>query len=460
MWQGIEMRIALQDNWTKQCHGVNASSQIWGIIRFGEQTDDMKNSLMSELHGRSDIQWSAGSNWCLVCEKGGLDNNSLASCSEGGLHAVIAGKAWPLSDKGKKDAELVADLYREHRDGLINQGDGQFCAVIIDEKNSRAVLTVNWPGGFHRLYYCTDGHSLCFATRLDLLVHRCGWQAKMNEQAVVDLFRFGGLASELSLLEGVHRVVPGLAAVFEEGRVAQRSVYEFPLCEDHDPSDTTEIVRLHREAVQKRISGHNDVGLFLSGGLDTSMNVAMAAELSSKPVRTFCVVFDDDEFDESPFARLVATRYNTRHSELRLDIDNCLDRLPEMVWAMQEPNINYSYVPTLYMLEAINEHVDVIIGGDGPDHFLGRTYPYVAWYDLLRRIPFARNTATLGTRVNGNGAKVRHSFWQYARRKRLGQKLWRSLACVSNPCGSGLLNSFCGDLWGGLAPNDLVKLVE
>lgn len=456
------MPIRIQDGWTSRLNISDGSPQFWGIAGFNRQTADMRGLLTVELRDRPDVEWIAGDNWCLVYEKreGSHNSNSLISHNEGALHVAVSGKAWPLNDEVKSDAQLVAGLYQLHKDGVINHCDGQFAAVIIDEKKSRVILTVNWPGGFHRLYYCTDEHSICFATRLDLLVHRCGWRAKVNEQAVIDLFRFGGLVSEITLLEGVNRVLPGYAVVFDNGHDAQLPVYVYPHHEDHDPSDTTEIVHLHRTAVQKRISGHSDFGLFLSGGLDSGLNTAIAAELSSKPIKTFNVAYDTDKFDESPFARLVAQKYNTHHFELRLDIAGCLDRLPEMIWAMQEPISDYSYIPTFYVAEAIKKHVDVAIGGDGPDHFLGRNYQFAAWYDLLRRIPFALNAATWSVKVNENDEKIRHVFWRHARRKRLGRQLWLSLACVNNPCGSGILNCFSNVLWGELAPNDFLRLLS
>jgi asparagine synthase (glutamine-hydrolysing) len=237
-------------------------------------------------------------------------------------------------------------------------------------------------------------------------------------------------------------------------------VYRYPLDEDNEPPDTAKLARLHRAAIQRRISGCDGFGLFLSGGLDSSLNVAVAAELSVKRVKTFSATFDVAEFDESSDARLVATKYNTEHFELRLDTAGCLDRLPEMVWAMQEPIIDYSYIPTFYVAEAIKKQVDVAIGGDGPDQFLGEHYAYAAWYDLLTRIPFALSAAAWSVRVNKSGANVRHGFWQYVRRKRLGRQIWQSLACAGAPCGSGVLNSFCSRLWGDLPPNDLVRLLS
>ena len=454
------MVIKIQDKWTSRLNSTNDTQQFWGIVALDPQSTDMRKLLAGDLRGLSDVEFAAGNNWCLVCEKGERSDISLASFNESGLHIAVAGKVWSLIDKEKKkDVQLIAELYRLKGDGVINYCDGQFAAVIADEKNSRTVLTVNWPGGFHKLYYCTDGHTLAFATRIDLLIHRCGWLAKVNEQAVVDLLRFGGLVNEKSLLEGVHRVLPGYAVVFENGHVAQHLVYEYPSQENNDPLDTSEMVRLHREAIKKRISDYDDFGLFLSGGLDSGMNVAAAAELSSKPVKTFNVAFDANEFDESLYARLVATKYNSEHHELRLNTAGCLDRLPEMVWAMQEPISDYSYIPTFYVAEAIKKHVDVAIGGDGPDHFLGRNYQYAAWYDLLRQIPFALSVATWSVKVNEHDGKIRHVFWRHARRKRLGRQLWQPLACVSDPCGSGMLDDFCNVLWGDLPPNDLVSLL-
>jgi asparagine synthase (glutamine-hydrolysing) len=433
---------------------------MWGVARFDGQTDGLKKTLADRLQERADVEWAAGDDWCLVWEGCKGTAHALASFSRNGLHVAAAGNAWPLGSGSERDAHLVASLYQTVGNAVINECDGQFAAAIVDEKNGRTILTVNWPGGFHSLYYGTDGQSLCFSTRLDLLVRRCGWPAKVNEQAVVDLLRFGGLVGEPTMLEGVHRVIPGSVVVFQEGRTVQQMVYQQVLTEDHAALDTTQLAALHREAVQRRISGQDGFGLFLSGGLDSGLNVAAAAELSSRPVKTFSAAFDAAEFDESPYARLIAAKYKTEHTEVRLGTAECLDRLPDMVWAMQEPIIDYSYVPTFYVAEAIKQHVDVAIGGDGPDHFLGRNYQYAAWYDLLSRIPFGRDVATWLVQANRRGARVRCGLWRYARRHRLGRQLWQSFACTAVPCGSGMLGSFCNDLWGDLPPHDVVRLLS
>ena len=363
------------DNRLRAHHYISSHSQIWGIVDFDQECDGMKNSFIDAMLGRSNGQWVAGNNFCLVCEKEQeSEDMSLYSCDNNTLHVAVIGKAWSMDHGKKVDARLVGSLYKSYNKGFINQRDGQFAAAIVDEKNHSVVLSVNWPGGFHPLYYCVHRRSLYFSTRIDFLVHNSGLQPTVNEQAVVDLLRFGGLVSEATLLDNVYRVIPGFTVVFKEGRVVQYPVYEYPPREDIDPYDATEMVRLHREAVERRISSRDDVGFFLSGGLDSSMNVAAAAEMSPKPIKTFTVAYDDRAFDESLFANLMVSKYSTDHCELRLDTANCLDRLPEMVWAMQNPISDYSYVPTFYIAEAIKRHVSLAIGGDGPDHLLGRAH--------------------------------------------------------------------------------------
>jgi asparagine synthase (glutamine-hydrolysing) len=455
------MLLKTKDNWFRGSPHVSCSSQVWGIVDFSRQDGGMKTSFTPALQGRPNAEWIAGNNCCLVCEREqDSDDKSLHSCGKNALHVAVIGKVWPLDHRKETDAQLVGNLYRSYDKGFINQCDGQFAAAIVDEKNHRAVLSVNWPGGFHPLYYCVRDRSLYFATRVDFLVRRGGRQPKVNEQAVVDLLRFGGLVSEATLLEDVYRVIPGFAVVFEEGCAVQYPVYEYPPREDIDPSDAVEMVRLHREAVERRISGRDDFGLFLSGGLDSSMNVAAAAELSLRPIKTFTVAYEDRAFDESHFANLVVSKYHTDHCELRLDTADCLDRLPEMVWAMQNPISDYSYVPTFYITEAIKQHVGLAIGGDGPDHLLGRGYAHALWYDLLRRIPCAREVAAWSVEVTGNNGKLRHNLWRYARKKHLARQLWQSLACGVDPCASGAINSFCTVVWGDTTPNDVVRLLS
>lgn len=456
------MRTIVQDGARNPQGGTKSSSQFWGIVCTQQHVANMRERVATQLRDRHDIRWNAGMNWCLVHE-GGEGNaiaDSLASCDKSGLHAAIAGKAWPLNGVGHEDACLVLDLYRLYGEEIVTHCDGQFAAAVVDERNSRVTLSTSWPGGFHQLFYCTDTVSVCFATRIDLLIQRCGWQARANEQAIVDLLRFGGLVDEETLLAGIHRVIPGSVVVCESTRTERHIVDRGPPTEDYGHCDIEEVASLHREAVRRRISGCGGFGLFLSGGLDSGLNVAVAAELSDRPVKTFSAAFDAAEFDESSYAHLVATKYKTEHSEVHLKTEGCLDRLPEMVWAMQEPIIDYSYVPTFIVAEAMKQHVDVAIGGDGPDHLLGRNYQYAAWYNLLSRIPFALGAATWSVAVGARHAKVRHGLWRYARRRRRGRQLWQALACVHPPCGSGMLNSFCNDLWGDLPPGDIVRLLS
>lgn len=449
------------NNHLKAHRHLSNHSLVWGIVDFNQEWKDMNNTFINALPGRPNMEWIAGNNFCLVCEKEqDCEDQSLYSCDNNLLHVAVIGKAWPLDHRKEADARLVGSLYKSCGNGFINQCDGQFAAVIVDEKNRRSVLSVNWPGGFHPLYYCVRNRLLYFATHIHFLVRHSGRQPEVNEQAVVELLRFGGLVNEATLLKDVYRVMPGFAVVFKDGRAVQCPVYEYPAREDHAPPDTAAMIRLHREAVERRISGRDDFGFLLSGGLDSSMNVAAAAELSPRPIKTFTVAYDDRAFDESDFANLVASKHRTDHYELHLDTANCLDRLPEMVWAMQYPISDYSYVPTFYITEAIKRHVGLAIGGDGPDHLLGRGYAHALWYDLLRWIPLARRLSAWSVKVTENNGTLRSCLWRYARRKRFARQLWQSLACGADPAASGAINSFCTVVWGDTAPNDVVHLLS
>ena len=450
------MRISIGEKLKK--YQNDGSVKLWGIVHLDNNSDDIKSKFQAELNSISGIEWIAGTHWCVVCENRQENEKSISSNSDSNLHAGVIGKVWSINKNRKQDADLVAHLYAVHRENIINQCDGQFAAVVIDEKNNRAILTVNWPGGFHKLYYCTDGNYLAFSNRLEILINNYDLHVEVNEQAIVDLFRFGGLIDGKTLIKGVNRVMPGFSVIFEKGNLKQKPVYKYPSYNNYEPADTNEIERIHREAIEKRISGCSEFGLFLSGGLDSGMNVAAAADLCSKPVKTFTVGFDSDEFDESPYAKIVADKYNTEHYKLNLNTTVSLDRLPEMVWAMQEPIIDYSYIPSFYVAEAVKQYVDIAIGGDGPDFFLGRNYQYAAWYDLVSKIFGGCKIAEKLVKVDRNVGMIRRVLWQTARKKRLGRQLWQSLACTTIPSGSGMLNCFCNDLWGELSTNDISKL--
>jgi asparagine synthase (glutamine-hydrolysing) len=139
--------------------------------------------------------------------------------------------------------------------------------------------------------------------------------------------------------------------------------------------------------MQKQLIADRPIGLLLSGGLDTSLNVAMASKLGHKPLTTFSARFTEQALDESHYSRLVANQFATDHHELTLDSSDALEALPQIVWCQEEPLWDHSAVPSYHLACFAKSYVDSVIAGDGPDHLCGRYYQLAARRQFFHSLP-------------------------------------------------------------------------
>jgi len=151
--------------------------------------------------------------------------------------------------------------------------------------------------------------------------------------------------------------------------------------------------------------------------------------LQESPVKTFSIAYPQEDFDESQYARLVANHCHTEHHELTLDSAEVLNDLPEMIWALEEPTMDYSFIPTFHLARFAKEHVDVVISGDGPDHLLGRHYPVAFARMVLSKIPGL--SACAGLLLTNNHESVAGRLWRRLRRGKRGRFLWKALQSVA-----------------------------
>ena len=369
--------------------------------------------------------------------------------SGGGLTLAMAGTARPMDGTAAPTcATLLRQLFERHGSGLVNHCEGQFAAVVADERSGRLEVTllVNWPGGPFTLYYALRGGRLVVAVVALVIYPTLG-----PDEC--------GLPGERTLVRGVRRVVPGFAVRWRPGgslEVVQ--AVRLPLAASVAGDAQTLLVE-HREALGRILQEAPEAGVLLSGGVDSSLNLALATELAARPLDAFTGSFAEDEFDESAQAALTAAALGARHHVVKLEAD-CLDRLPEMVWAMQEPIIDYSFVPSFMVAEYARAHVGSVIAGDGPDHLLGRRFGPATWCDLLGRLPLGRRAAEALSCEGPGVLGWRKSLWRAVRQTHRGRQFWLALACGVDPSGYGLQQAMASKLWGPLAPVDFRRVLQ
>jgi len=280
----------------------------------------------------------------------------------------------------RSDTEVLVHLYEEHGDAFAIELRGMFAVALWDARRRRLVLARD-RFGIKPLYYRVDGDGLAFASELRALP-----RGEIDFDALEGFLAFNSIPAPHTIFRDVKKLPPGHLLVWEDGEArVSRFARPAPVRADEvrrdDEDELAEELRGRlRDSVRAHLIADVPVGVLLSGGIDSAMLAALAAQESSEPVHTFSVGFEERSFDELADARLVAERYGTRHEELVLRPD-AAQLLPELAEAFDEPFADSSALPTYLVSQLASSHVKVALSGEGGDELFGGYYTYVA--DLL-----------------------------------------------------------------------------
>ena len=289
----------------------------------------------------------------------------------------------------RSDTEVIAHLYEEHGDAFASRLRGMFAIALWDASRRRLVLARD-RFGIKPLVYRDDGNELLFASELRALP-----RGDVDLDALEAFFAFNSIPAPLTIFRGTRKLPPGHLLAWEDGAVRlERYARPSPTPvggQRHD--DEAELVeelrgRL-RDSVRAHLVSDVPVGVLLSGGVDSSVLAALAAEEGAGRLRTFSIGFEERSFDELADARLVAERYGTDHHELVLRPDAAL-LLPALADAFDEPFADSSALPTDLVSELAASHVKVALSGEGGDELFGGYHTYAADLLALRVGPVAR----------------------------------------------------------------------
>jgi asparagine synthase (glutamine-hydrolysing) len=291
------------------------------------------------------------------------------------------------------DTEILPHLYEDVGDRVPEHVRGKFGLAVWDGRRRRAVIARDRLG-VKPLYYARCGELLVFASELKSLLASGLVDGALDYGAIDAYLTFGFFPGPQTPLAGVSKLPPGHRLVVGEGRVRVEAYWRYPLpaprtelsADEHADGLLAEL----EESVRLRLMSDVPLGAMLSGGLDSSLIVALMARHTSGPVKTFSVGFVEDDLNELADAREVAQRFGTDHHELELSrADTELD-LPRLAWFLDEPLADLSSIGFLALSELASRHVTVALSGQGADELLGG-YPKHQ----------AASVAAMGARVPG-----------------------------------------------------------
>lgn len=266
-------------------------------------------------------------------------------------------------------------------------------AIALWDKLERALILVRDRAGEKPLYWGRLGGQFVFASELGAIEGISQRALELNESALPLLMRYGYIPAPHSIYSGVEKLLPGTwtRVSTSDGTTTQGTYWSARdsvarAAGDHlqlsDDECVDELERLIGESVSLQLEADVPVGAFLSGGIDSSTVVALAQKHASSPVRTFSIGFDQDGFDESHHARLVARHLGTQHSELTVSARDALDVVPLLSRIYDEPFADASQIPTYMVAKLAKPSVTVALTGDGGDELFSG-YPR---YDRARRL--------------------------------------------------------------------------
>src|SRR5687768_9392758 len=278
--------------------------------------------------------------------------------------------------KTRSDTETLIHAYEQWGDACVEHFRGMFAFAIWDAPRRRLLLARDRLG-VKPLYYAKVGNRLLFASEIKAILASGLVRAEANDGALPELLGTRYLSGSETLFKGVHRLAPGHTLVFEDGRVTIRKYWDVPVGHA-DPgiaalSDRDAVARfreLLEESVRIRLMADVPLGMFLSGGLDSSAIAAIMARMIDRPLQTFSVAFKQRAFSELDYARQVATAIKADSHEVVIDDQDFFGALPRLIWHEDEPIAHPSSIPLYFVSALAREHVTVVLTGEGSDELL------------------------------------------------------------------------------------------
>lgn len=288
------------------------------------------------------------------------------------------------------DTEAIVHLYEEMGADCVTKLRGMFAIALYDE-NRKSLLLARDRLGKKPLFYAADKGRLYFASEIKAILAVAPGLKVVDPEGVLQFFYFGYVPDPYSAFRQIRTLPPGHLAEFRNGEIEIRQYWDVPQYGRDDPgSDDACLEEMERrlaEAVRIRLISDVPLGAMLSGGVDSSLVVALMAKSSPAPVKTFSIGFSKADFNEIEYARLVAERFATDHHELVVEPD-IAEILKAITGMMEQPFGDSSMVPTYYVSKLARKHVTVALSGDGGDElFAGYDRYIVNWrrrhYDFI-----------------------------------------------------------------------------
>jgi len=321
------------------------------------------------------------------------------------LRALLESRGYAF--RTKSDTEVILHAYAEFGERCVDRFRGMFAFALWDQAR-RQLLLARDRLGIKPLYYAVSDGAFLFASEIKALLQWPRIRREVDPMSLGVYLRLRYVPGPRTMFRGISKLQPGHILLLRDGKVSEQRYWDVPLDGPIPPADPEGEFRARlRESVRLRLISDVPLGVFLSGGIDSTTVVAMMAPMMAEPVETFSVGYPDggpgSEVTEFAFARMAADRFRTHHRELELDPAMFWRSLPGIVWHFDEPVADPAAVPLYFLSKYAKQFVTVVLSGEGADELLAgySVYQKMLALNRLRRIPGAASAAGLARRAAG-----------------------------------------------------------
>lgn len=300
-------------------------------------------------------------------------NGEIYSHTE--IAGELAGKGRVV--KGRSDTEVVLEACAQWGvENAVKKFIGMFAFALYDRRD-HVLYLVRDRLGIKPLYWGSFNKKLVFGSELKALRQTPGWQARIDRGSVSSFMRHNYIPSPFSIYEDVRKLEPGtILKITGDGNVTVNRYWDLVSIAAENISNRTdvdenqmlsELDELLSDSVRRRLVSDVSLGTLLSGGIDSSLVTALLTEQCDNQVQTFTIGFNDDDFNEAKYAKLIAEHLNTKHTELYAEPEQAVELITKIPTFYDEPFADSSQLPTLLLSELTRSHVTVVLSGDGGD---------------------------------------------------------------------------------------------
>ncbi len=284
------------------------------------------------------------------------------------------------------DTEVIVHLYEEEGENFVNQLNGMFAIALWDKKRLKLIL-VRDRLGIKPLHYLIINNLFFFSSEIKSLL-KTGYKREIDFDALSQFFTFEYIPAPKTIFKGIKKLLPGQMMIVSDKGIKTQTYWDIrheeePRKERSEEDYKEEIYERLKESVRLRLISDVPLGVFLSGGIDSSTVTALMSEVSSSKIKTFSIGFKEKSFNELDYAQKVASLFGTDHQEFVVESNVVKELVPVLMNYLDEPLADASIIPTYIISKLARQYVTVALAGEGGDELF-------AGYDTYKAYKVAR----------------------------------------------------------------------